>query len=272
MLIDWFTVAAQALNFLILVWLLKRFLYQPVLDAINAREQRIAMQLADSAAKEAAATREREEFARKNTEFDSQRAALVGQATEEAKAELQRLLEQARKEAAALRSRLQEALRNEQHTLSAEITRRTRDEVFAIARKTLADLATAGLEDSMARVFIERLGALSAADKKSFAAAIEAAPGTAVIRSAFGLPAQQRTAIEQAVGAIGVTAPRLSYETVPDLISGVELSAGGRKLAWSIADYMSGLEQSIGEILQPQAAAATERAPAAPSTASAAGT
>jgi len=272
MLIDWFTVAAQALNFLILVWLLKRFLYQPVLDAINAREQRIAMQLADTAAKEAAATKERDEFERKNTEFDAQRAALLGNATEEAKAELQRLLEQARKEAEALRSRLQDALRNEQQALSGEIIRRTRDEVFAIARKTLAELATAGLEDSMARVFIERLAALSAADKMSLAAVIEAASGTAVVRSAFELPAPQRSAIEQAVGGIGVTAARLSYETVPGLISGLEISAGGRKLAWSIADYMSGLEQSIGEILPPQSAPAAEPAPAAPITVSAART
>jgi F-type H+-transporting ATPase subunit b len=39
MLIDWFTVAAQAINFLILVWLLKRFLYKPVLNAVDAREK-----------------------------------------------------------------------------------------------------------------------------------------------------------------------------------------------------------------------------------------
>jgi F-type H+-transporting ATPase subunit b len=51
MLIDWFTVGAQVLNFLILVWLLKRFLYKPILDAIDAREQRIAAELADADAK-----------------------------------------------------------------------------------------------------------------------------------------------------------------------------------------------------------------------------
>jgi F-type H+-transporting ATPase subunit b len=59
---------------------------------------------------------------------------------------------------------------------------------------------------------------------------------------------------------------------VPGLISGLEISAGGRKLAWSIADYMSGLEQSIGEILPPQSAPAAEPAPAAPITVSAART
>jgi F-type H+-transporting ATPase subunit c len=51
MLIDWFTVGAQLLNFLILAWLLKRFLYRPILDALDAREQRIAAELADADAK-----------------------------------------------------------------------------------------------------------------------------------------------------------------------------------------------------------------------------
>ncbi len=51
MLIDWFTVGAQALNFFILVWLMKRFLYKPILDAINAREMLVAKQLAEASAK-----------------------------------------------------------------------------------------------------------------------------------------------------------------------------------------------------------------------------
>ncbi len=52
MLIDWFTVGAQALNFLILVWLMKRFLYKPILNAIDAREKKIAAELADADAQE----------------------------------------------------------------------------------------------------------------------------------------------------------------------------------------------------------------------------
>jgi F-type H+-transporting ATPase subunit b len=55
MLIDWFTVSAQVVNFLILVWLLKRFLYRPILNAIDAREKRIATELADADAKRAEA-------------------------------------------------------------------------------------------------------------------------------------------------------------------------------------------------------------------------
>ena len=110
MLIDWFTVGAQALNFLILVWLMKRFLYKPILDAIDAREKRIAAAIADADQKKAEATKEREEFQRKNEEFDQQRAALVTQATEEANAERQRLLDDARQAADALSAKRMEML------------------------------------------------------------------------------------------------------------------------------------------------------------------
>src|SRR5580698_278918 len=102
MLIDWFTVCAQAVNFLILVWLLKRFLYQPILVAIDAREKRIAAELADADAKKSEAQKERDEFQRKNQEFDQQRAAILSKATDEAKTERQRLVEEARKAADAL--------------------------------------------------------------------------------------------------------------------------------------------------------------------------
>ena len=66
MLIDWFTVGAQAVNFLILVWLLKRFLYKPILKAIDAREKRIAAELADAATQMNAAEQLRVEFQGKN--------------------------------------------------------------------------------------------------------------------------------------------------------------------------------------------------------------
>ena len=99
MLIDWFTVGAQVVNFLILVWLLKHFLYWPILDAIDAREKRIAKELADAGAKMAEAQKERDEFQRKNEEFDQQRTALLNKTTEEAKAERQRLFDEARQAA-----------------------------------------------------------------------------------------------------------------------------------------------------------------------------
>jgi F-type H+-transporting ATPase subunit b len=98
MLIDWFTVIAQVINFLILVWLLKRFLYRPILNAIDAREKRIAAEISDADEKKAQALKERDEFQYKNVEFDKQRSNRIHQLEEEAEIKRAQLLDDARKE------------------------------------------------------------------------------------------------------------------------------------------------------------------------------
>src|SRR5579875_2490314 len=114
MLIDWFTIGAQALNFLILVWLLKHFLYKPILNALDAREKGIVARLADAAAIEAEAHKEHDEFDVKNKAFGDQRAALMTKATDDAKTEHDRLVEEAHKQADRLRASEATLLKNDQ--------------------------------------------------------------------------------------------------------------------------------------------------------------
>ena len=246
MLINWFTVIAQAINFLILVWLLKRFLYKPILHAIDEREKGIATQLAQAEAKKAEAQRDRDDFQHKNEAFDQERAALLKKATDEAKAERQRLLDEARKDADLLRAKRQDALRNEQRNLSQEIIRWTQKEVFAITRKTLADLATTSLEERMGDVFVHRVRALTGAAKEQLATAFKTSNHTVSVHSAFDLPPAQRTAIESAIKETFAPDAHVQFETAPELVSGIELSTNGHKIAWSIADYLSTLEKSAG--------------------------
>jgi F-type H+-transporting ATPase subunit b len=252
MLIDWFTVIAQVVNFLILVWLLKRFLYRPILDAIDAREKRITKELADADTKKAEARKERDEFQHKNEVFEQQRVALLNKATEEAKAERQRLLDEARQAADALSAKRQETLRNEAHNLNQAISRRAQQEVFAIARKALTDLATTGLEERMGEVFTRRLRALDGEAKEGFAEALKTASGPALVRSAFDLPAEQRAAIQNALNETFSAEIEVKFETAPDLVSGIELITKGQKMAWSIADYLALLEKGVDELLKTQ--------------------
>jgi F-type H+-transporting ATPase subunit b len=250
MLIDWFTVGAQALNFLILVWLMKRFLYKPIRQAIDTREKRIAAQLADADAKKAEAQKERAEFQRKNQEFDQQRAALLTKATDEAKAKRQRLLDEARKAADALSAKRADSLRNEAHNLEQAISRRTQAEVFAIARKALTDLATTGLEERMGDVFTRRLGAMNGHAKTGLAAALKTASEPALVRSAFDLPAAQRAVIQNALNETFSAQVRLKFETAPEIISGIELTTNGQKVGWSIADYLASLQKGVSDLLE----------------------
>jgi len=250
MLIDWFTIGAQALNFLILVWLMKRFLYKPILHAIDAREKRIAAQLADATAKKDEALKERDEFQHKNEDFDRQRAALLGKATDEANAERQRLIGEARQAADALSAKRQETLRNDAHNLNQAISRRTRQEVFAIARKALTDLATTSLEERMGEVFTRRLHELTGEAKESLAKALKTAADPALVRSAFDLPPEQRAAIQKALNETFAAEIHVRFETAPDLVSGIELTTNGQKVAWSIADYLASLEKGVDELLK----------------------
>ena len=250
MLIDWFTVVAQVINFLILVWLLKRFLYRPILDAIDAREKRIAAKIADAEAKEAEAQKQHEEYQQKNETFDQQRNARMNDVLEAAKTERAQLLDAARQESDDLRARLQQAIRNEQHSLNEELSRRAREEVFAIARKTLSDLAGTSLEQRMTEIFLGNLRKLNDAQRTELKSAFKTSSDTLLVRTAFKLPAQQRAAIETVIAEIFGKQKPLEFLIVPDLVSGIEISSDGRKIAWSIADYLGSLAKSIDDLLK----------------------
>ena len=250
MLIDWFTVGAQALNFLILVWLLKRFLYKPILGAIDAREQRVAAELADADKKKAEAKAERDALQAKSDAFDRERAALLTKATDEAKAERQRLLDEARKAADALSAKRREALESDARNLDQAVSRLVRQEVFAVARKALADLATTSLEERIGEVFTRRLREMDVPAKAKLGEALKNNSAPAIVRCAIDLPKDQRAAIQNAINETFSADIELKFETAPDLIGGIELSTGGQKLAWSIADYLSSLEKSISELVK----------------------
>jgi len=249
MLIDWFTVAAQVINFLILVWLMKRFLYGPILHAIDEREKKITAELADADAKREEAKKEREDFARKNADLDQQRGELIGKAKSEAEALNKQLCDKARQVANELSAKRQESLKRDARNLNQALIQRTQQEVFAIARKTLTDLAGANLEERMSETFTERLRGMNSPAKKELVEAKTSATDPVVIRSAFPLPDEQRKAIQKAINDTFAADVLTRFETAPEVISGTELTAGGKKLAWSIDNYLTSLEKGVSELL-----------------------
>jgi F-type H+-transporting ATPase subunit b len=269
MLIDWFTIGAQALNFLILVWLLKHFFYKPILNAVDAREKLIARELADAEAKKTEAQKDRDEFQQKNEQFDQKRAALLAKATDDAKAEGQRLLEEARKSADRLSAKRRESLINDARNLNQSISRLTQKEVFAITRKALADLATTSLEERLGEVFTRRLREMDGKAKSVLGEALKKNSEPALVRSAFDLPAVQRAAIQNELNETFSADIHLRFENSPDLVSGIELSANGQKVGWTIAGYLASLEKGVGELLngkdKPEIKAESKPEPAAES-------
>ena len=250
MLIDWFTVIAQVVNFLILVWLMKSFLYKKILNAIDEREKRIATELANADKKQAEAQQEKDEYKSKNDEFDKNRAMLMDNTANDAQAEHQRLMAETRKTADALIAKQQEMLIREAYNMNQSITRLTQQEVFAIARKTLIDLAGSSLEERMTEVFINHLQKMDSESKDSLSKAIKSSPEPVYIHSAFNLSTEQQEDIKNALNNSFSADINVHFETMPELVSGIELAVNGQKIAWNIADYLASMEQTIMEHLR----------------------
>lgn len=260
-LIDWFTVAAQALNFIILVWLMKRVLYKPIMAAIDARETLVAAELTDAAAKKSMADKAVEDFKRKNEDFDRDRAALLTKATEEAKTQSTHLLEAARFEADALQSKRRVSLQREVKDLSESLGRRAQQAFLALARRAFTDLANGSLEAQVIALFCEQLRTMKKEDKDKLSAAIQACTEPVSIRSASALPDNLRNTVQAAIDETFQRHTVLRFEVAPDLISGIELTARGQRVGWSIADYLAAFERGISDAL-PAAAAAIPSPPA----------
>ena len=250
MIIDWFTVCAQALNFIILIWLMKRFLYKPILTAIDEREKRIAAELADADAKKTEAQKESDELKVKNETFDQERAELLSKAKDEVNAERQKLLDNARKAAEVLNLKQQETLRNDFMDINHSIRVRVQKEVFAIAGKALKDLAGASLEERMIEVFIRRIQEVDGQEKSTLTEAFKSASEQTLVRSAFDLSEEQRGVIRHALNETFSAEIPTQFQTSPELISGIELIAHGQKVAWNISDYLMSLEKGVEEFLK----------------------
>ena len=245
MKINWFTVIAQVINFLVLVWLLKRYLYKPILNAIDEREKKIAGQLKDADDKKEAAIKQQDDFTKKNSDFDQQKKELMDKAIADANTQHQKLLDEAKDEANKLTAKLEAASKEKQETENTEIVKKTQKEVFAITRKALTEIASVSLEEQSVSTFIKRLNESKDEEKKQFIEAFKSNANTILVRSAFDIPVKQQHGITKAVDAILETKSSLQFKTAPGIISGIELTTNGYKLAWSFSEYLNSLEKNI---------------------------
>ncbi len=250
MLIDWFTVFAQIVNFLILVYLLKRFLYGPIIAAMQRREEKIAARLKDADDKRAKAEEESDAYRKKGQELDEKREQLLEEAKREAEEHRKKLVHEARKEVSETRSRWREAILHEQEAFLKDLKVRTGSHIYHIARRALADLSESDLEQEMIRGFLKRLPGIDEEMRKRIAAVIGKSGGEVAVRSAFEIPGSERQRITRAVHDLLEGSGAVRYETCPDLLCGLELATDGYVVGWNLDSYLKGLEEDIKGLLE----------------------
>ncbi|MBN1848164.1 MAG: F0F1 ATP synthase subunit delta [Deltaproteobacteria bacterium] len=249
MLIDWFTVIAQIVNFLILVFLLKHFLYDRIIQVMDQREQKIQSRMKDAKDKEIEAEKEAASYREKKESIERERQDMLTKTREEAETQRKEMTRKARDEVQGLRKQWTDSIEREKDTFLSDLRRLTIQQVYSVSRKTMKDLADAELEERVAEVFLSRIRDLPEDRRKALNEAMNHKK-TAVVKSAFELPTALRQKTTKTLHHEIGDGVDVSYQTDPDMIMGIELKAGGQKIAWTVADYLESLENEAKEALE----------------------
>lgn len=246
MLFDWFTVAAQIFNFLVLVALLKHFLYDRVLAAMKEREKRVQERLEAADRKQKEADAEAEDYRRQQAELERRRKALLDEARQEADDRREKMVAEAREEVDQRRQSWEDALAAEKEEFLRELRRRVAAEVYAACRKAMKDLADADLEQRVVDVFLERLADSDTKVRDTLRRA--AADGRMAVRSSFELSGKGRQRVTERLQRMVSEDVGVDYETDPDLLLGIEVEGQGRRVAWHVRDYFDTLHERAAEL------------------------
>lgn len=247
MLIDWFTVVAQIVNFLILVGLLKHFLYGPLVRAIDAREKRIADRLAEAASMNREADRRMEQIAAETSEFEQKRASLLSEARKAADDKRKELFETARDSVRTLETKWHQDLDREKAAFLTEIRRRASGAILSTTRRVVADLAGTRLEQAAVDVFLEKLQALDPCTLRSLVGSDFS------VQSATELPETVQSGIRDAVEKRLGIAVHLQFERVPTMAWGIELRGNGQRIGWTSDTYLDSLDANVKTALDRRA-------------------
>ena len=145
--IDWFVFLAQIFNFLLLMYLLKRFLYGRIIKAMDDREAKITSRFAEAEDLKIKANEEVELYEKRNRMLHEKKEIMLNEATMAADAKRKELMDQVRRDVDAVKARWQDMLVREQDAFFYDLRQRAAKQLYATARKALADLADVELEE-----------------------------------------------------------------------------------------------------------------------------
>jgi len=260
MLIDWFTVAVQIVNFLVLLVLLKWLLFDPIVRAMDERQRKIADRLEEARQKHDEATRRAEQLEQRRRELDQRKQQMLDEAREEADQRRAELVEQARREVDHQRDRWQQELRRQQQQFLDSLTAHAGQAFDRAVRQALGDLANTDLQRQTVGAFIQRLRDLDGQQREQLVNAIEQNDNRAAVITANSLPQETRDELTAALKTQFHDGVQPRFEDDPELIAGLELRAGGQALGWNVRQYLDRLRHEVEDRLheQTEADGATE--------------
>lgn len=238
MQIDWTTFALEVLNFLVLVWLLKRFFYRPVLAVIEARRAETAKTITDAESVRRAADELKSEYQAHLAKVDTERAAATARLGAEISAERARRLAAVVAEIAEERKRRDGLEAREKREVELALERRAMAIAARFATRLLERLAGPELEAKLADLALSELNVEGSDKLEALHVALQD-PGVSVeVVSAYVLDETRRAAFTAALGNLAgrALAPRFAEDTA--LRAGVCIMAGSWVLMANLRDEL----------------------------------
>ncbi|MGV8057522.1 MAG: hypothetical protein AB2L12_05755 [Smithellaceae bacterium] len=251
--IDWFVLLCQIFNFLLLVYLLKRFLYGRIIKAMDDREAKIAARFAEAEELRVKAAKSAEAYDRRNQLLAEKSEQMLNEASLAAEAKRKELMENVREDVELIKVRWQDMLSSEQKAFFQDLRGRATRQIYAAVHKAFTDLAHEDLEARIIDEFIRRIRALDREKSAQLRQAINGGGNEVIVHSAFAVPFPTRSRIEQELKEHITSGFTIRYVTEPEVISGIELRVNGHKIAWSLNEYLETLVENMSETLQKEA-------------------
>lgn len=243
MQIDWFTFFAQIINFLILLWLLRKFLYGPLLNVMKNREEKISSRLEEARSKLEEAEDKSTEYQKKLNELEKQKSTWLEEAKEEAESVKLELMQEARNEVEKVRSKWMKAVEREKMMFLEELEEQSFQKIIGIVEHMVSDLADRSLEKQAINRFINRIKGMSDEERKQMIDAVDA--NHLEIATAFPTEEEDRKQIDATISQLLDSEKGCRYTHDPELGFGIEMRSNGWKIGWNMKGYLEELKSEV---------------------------
>ena len=240
---SWSTFLLEMINFLVLVWILKRFLFKPVMAVISQRQAGIDEQLAQSQRLNDESAALKGEYENRLANWEEQCQLAREELNKEIDAErisrlelLKQSMEQEKKKAEVAESRQRiEAIREKEHQALQQSAR--------FAKTLLSKASGPELESRLVDILLDDLTSLSHDNAASLLLQWGVLPDVIEISSAYPLPQSKREELERALAAVCKLSIPVRYDEDPELIAGLCITIGAWCLRANIRDDLKGFTE-----------------------------
>ncbi len=242
---SWSTFALQAVNFLILIWLLKRFLFKPVSAIVAQRKTEITRMQAEAEVARQSAEQARKEFEQSRSEVEARRQALSEQTRAELADQRSKMIQAAQAEIDKLKSAMVKQLDEEREDAAREISERAVQIAVQLAERLLRQCAAPSLNELFLNRLVDHLDHLTIAERAALLDQSGPDRGSLSVTTACPLDPETQSKWRMALAKhLGVSAP-VRFEVDNDLIAGVELKFPLAVLRFSWRQALAEAQQEL---------------------------